>query len=388
MSIQSCSEPRYREMPLSVLGRSVVVATKPGIFSWDGLDTATALLIEAMQVQPTDRVLDLGCGYGIVGAAAAMASPQAGVDLVDENVVAVEAAQRTLALNGLTNAQVHLSDGTAAVRHIEFDVVAAHLPRGKEVAQQLIVQAAAALKMGGRLYLAGHNRSGIKPFLEFADQVVGPGQVLAYKKGCRVAVYVKQKAASTPDAEELWREVEVNLSGQTWRCAARPGVFARDGLDDGTRALIGAMDIRSGETVLDLGCGCGIVGAVAAQKAAAVYLVDSSLIAVEASQRTLALNGIVHAQAVLSDGAAAVRDTVFDVVVTNPPFHQERETDYSVAHQFIRDAAEVLSPRGRLYVVANRFIRYQPQMQACFGQVGTVYEDGRFYVILAQRPKK
>lgn len=135
MSIQSCSEPRYREMPLLVLGRSVVVATKPGIFSWDGLDTATALLIEAMQVQPTDRVLDLGCGYGIVGAAAAMASPQVGVDLVDENVVAVEAAQRTLVLNGLTNAQVHLSDGTAAVRHIEFDVVAAHLPRGKEVAQ-------------------------------------------------------------------------------------------------------------------------------------------------------------------------------------------------------------------------------------------------------------
>jgi len=90
----------------------------------------------------------------------------------------------------------------------------------------------------------------------------------------------------------------------------------------------------------------------------------------------------------LSDGAAAVRDVRFDVVLTNPPFHQERQTDYNVAHQFIRDAARVLQRRGRLYVVANRFIRYEDPLREHFYEVSVAYEDNLYRVLLATRPKK
>jgi 16S rRNA G1207 methylase RsmC len=150
------------------------------------------------------------------------------------------------------------------------------------------------------------------------------------------------------------------------------------------------MKIRPGDTVLDLGCGWGIVGLIAAQKAqqGQVTLVDSSSVAVEAARRTLALNSVINARVLLSDGAAAVHDVRFDVVVTNPPFHQEQQTDYNVAHQFIRDAASVLQRRGRLYVVANRFIRYEHQMSECFHEVSVVYEDNLYRVLLAVRPKK
>jgi 16S rRNA G1207 methylase RsmC len=59
-----------------------------------------------------------------------------------------------------------------------------------------------------------------------------------------------------------------------------------------------------------------------------------------------------------------------------------------VAHQFIRDAASVLQRRGRLYVVANRFIRYERQMSEHFYEVSVAYEDNLYRVLLAIRPKK
>ena len=382
---------RYRERAFHARDQTFRVVTKPGVFAWEGLDRGTRLLIEAMDVRPADTVLDLGCGHGIVGLAAAGMAPQGRVHLADSNVVAVEAARRTLALNGVTHAEVHLSDVASAVRHVAFDVVAAHLPRGKATARQFIADAAAVLKPGGHLYLAGHKQSGIKPFVTYAQEVFGNGEVIALKKGYRVSVCVKDKGTTVPQTDYYqWHDFSAEVGGQAYHFVSKPGVFSWNELDAGTRVLVETMKIRPGDTALDLGCGCGIVGLIAAEKAhqGRVYLTDSSVVAVEAARRTLAVNGVTHAEAHLSDGSAAVRGVRFDVVVTNPPFHQGRQADYNVAHQFIRDAASVLGRRGRLYVVSNRFIRYEDQMREHFHEVSVAYEDNLYRVLLAARPKK
>lgn len=390
-SIQPDDYHHYHERTLHIRGQILDVVTKPGIFAWNRLDPGTQLLIEALDVDPVDTVLDLGCGYGIVGLAAAGMVPQGWVTLADSNIVAVEAARRTLALNDVTNAEVRLSDVASAVSDVAFDVVATHLPRGKVLAHQFVADAAAVLKPGGRFYLAGHKRAGIKPFVAHARKVFGNGQVIALKKGYRVAVCVKDEGTVVPETGyHHWHKSSAEVDGQTYPFVSKPGVFSWDKLDAGTHILIETMKIRPGDTVLDLGCGWGIIGLIAAQKAqqGQVTLVDSSSVAVEAARRTLALNSVLNARVCLSDGAAAVHDVRFDVVVTNPPFHQERQTDYNVAHQFIRDAASVLQRRGRLYVVANRFIRYEHQMSKCFHEVSVVYEDNLYRVLLAVRPKK
>jgi 16S rRNA (guanine1207-N2)-methyltransferase len=381
---------RYSERAFHARNQTFRVVTKPGVFAWDRLDVATRLLIETLEVEPSDTILDLGCGNGIVGLAAVGMAPQGQVHLADSNLVAVEAAQRTLALNGVTNAEVCLSDCASALRDVAFDVVATHLPRGKATARQFIADAAAVLKPGGRLYLAGHKRSGIKPFVAYAQQVFGNGGVIALKKGCRVTVCVKDENTAIPATDYYrWREFQAEIDGQIHPFISKPGVFSWNRLDAGTRILIETMKVRPADTVLDLGCGSGILGLIAAQKASQgqTYLVDSSILAVEASRRTLARHQVENAQVRLSDGVAAVRDVRFDLAVTNPPFHQERQTDYNVAHQFIQDAASVLQRRGRLYVVANRFIRYERQMNERFHQVSVAYEDNLYRVLLGVRPK-
>jgi len=222
-SVQTTDYHRHLERAFHARNRTFHVVTKPGIFGWNRLDPGTRLLIETIEVDPTDNVLDLGCGHGIVGLAAAGMASQGRAYLVDNNVAAVKAARRTLTLNSVTNAEVHLSDVASAVRDVAFDVVATHLPRGKAVAHQFIADAAAVLKPGGRLYLVGHKRAGIKPFVAYAQDVFGNGQVIGLKKSCRVAVSSRVSFPGTnwtPAHASSSRRSRYGLMTQFWTWAA------------------------------------------------------------------------------------------------------------------------------------------------------------------------
>jgi 16S rRNA (guanine1207-N2)-methyltransferase len=392
----------FREFTIGVRGSRVTVAGKPGVWSWDRLNPGTAALLEVAEFQPTSRVLDLGCGTGVIGAAVSVLAPQRGragarrsqrghVRLVDCSVTAVACAERTLAANGAANASVQLSDGVTGLSSASFDVVLSHLPRGRAVQEQLIRGAAWVLSPGGLLYFVAGKRAGVKGAIEYARGVFGRCGVVRQKKGYHVAMAVKPDAAAgvqrlePPPPEDRTVTRTITLDGAETTLVSQPGVFAWDRLDAGTEALVSAMEIQAGARVLDLGCGTGLAGLAAARRAPGgrVVLVDADIRAVDAARRTLAANGITNAEVLASDCGAAVLDRRFDVVITNPPFHQGVGVDYEVACQFVRDAVQVLRPGGRLFLVANRFLRYSDHVQKTFGNVATACDGNRYQVLTA-----
>ena len=88
----------------------------------------------------------------------------------------------------------------------------------------------------------------------------------------------------------------------------------------------------------------------------------------------------------LSDVLRDVPPLAYDVVLTNPPFHQGRAHDVGIAHRFITEAAAALRPGGRLYVVCNRFLRYEPVIAHHVGPVTEVAGDRRYKVLLGLKP--
>jgi 16S rRNA (guanine1207-N2)-methyltransferase len=118
--------------------------------------------------------------------------------------------------------------------------------------------------------------------------------------------------------------------------------------------------------------------------AAALTLVDSNVVAVATARRNLELNGIAG-RALASDGVAAVAGETFDLVATNPPFHIGRARTDAVARRFISEAHGVLRPGGAFWLVANRFLRYEPHLEATFGNVAERAGDARFKVLVAYR---
>jgi len=388
---------RYRTIEVRLRGRRYQLVTKPGLEHWDRVAPAAQLLVEVMEVGPADRILNLGCGTGLAGLAAAQQAPQGWVCLLDRHIIAVEATRRSLALNEVHNAEARLSDCGAAVRGQTFDVAIIHAPREREVARQCVRDAAALLRDGGHCYLAGANRSGVKSTIHYLREVFGQAHLLAYKGGSRVALAVKGPATRrdevATEAYYQFRELTAQVRGKRYVCITKPGLFSWDEVDEGTRRLVEHMEIGPEEVVLDLGCGYGLAGLVAAGMASRgrVVLVDADCVAVEAARRTMERNGVAHAEVWLSDCGGALlapdgqdrakgSEGAFGVVITNPPFHQGRGVNYDIARQFIRDAAALLWLGGRLYLVANRFIPYGREMEGLFQEVGFVYRDNRFQV--------
>lgn len=164
-----------------------------GLFSPKQIDEGTALLAGQLEISPVDRILDLGCGYGPLGLAAAKLAPQGSVDLVDKDFVAVEYAAKNAQLNHLTNATAYLSNGfdqVPADRH--FDVIISNLPAkiGKELLTIFLHDAHTRLVPGGKLYVV--TISGLKDYMKRnLSEIFGNYTKLKQSKTYTAALAVK-----------------------------------------------------------------------------------------------------------------------------------------------------------------------------------------------------
>lgn len=157
--------------------------------------------------------------------------------------------------------------------------------------------------------------------------------------------------SARPTAPSRPRELHVRLRGHNWVFLTDRGVFAADAVDAGTKLLIETMTIHPSDVVLDLGCGYGPVGVVAATLAhrGHVVLVDINERAVGLARENVRRAGLTNADVLLGDGCAPVRGQRFDVIVTNPPIRAGKAT----VRRLVREAWAQLQSGGRFFFVAR-----------------------------------
>lgn len=175
--------------------------TQPGVFSDDAVDPGTALLIETMRISPTARVLDLACGYGVIGIVAAKIATRGHVTLVDSDIRATRLTQRNLELNGIDNAEVVLGDGVHDLPpKARFDVVASNPPThsGREVLDDFVTGAYHVLRPRGHLYVVVNRLLSLRREIE---RVFGNEELAARSKSFIVSHAVK--APRRHENEEL-----------------------------------------------------------------------------------------------------------------------------------------------------------------------------------------
>jgi 16S rRNA (guanine1207-N2)-methyltransferase len=185
--------PRSRSAPheLRFLYRGELLAfgVDRGVFASHGLDPGTALLIENLEVGPTDRVLDLGCGWGPVGVAAAKAAREGRVVLTEVNRRAARLARKNLDRNRITNAEVRIGPFFEPVADERFDVVATNPPyrAGRPHVLRILTEAPDHLSERGRFVLVGKGSQGIRHYQEWlGENWPGPVEVLGRGSGYRV----------------------------------------------------------------------------------------------------------------------------------------------------------------------------------------------------------
>ncbi len=178
-----------RELRFLYRGELLTFLVDAGIFASHGLDPGTALLIENLELRPSDHVLDFGCGWGAIGIAAAKSAPQGHVLLTDVNRRAVGLARANIERNGIQNAEARVGPLYRPVHGERFDVVATNPPYhvGRETVLEIIGGARDVLLPGGRLLLVGKGSQGIRFYQEWLDQQwPGSVEVLGRRSGYRV----------------------------------------------------------------------------------------------------------------------------------------------------------------------------------------------------------
>jgi len=150
-----------KTVEVDLRGRKVRLVTDAGVFSKNGLDYGSRVLIEALDFSAGVDVLDVGCGYGPIGIAAGIMGASS-VVMLDVNERAVELARENAAANGLLQIQAMQSDLLEAVAEKRFDIIISNPPirAGKETVHRLFEQAFSCLKANGSLWIVIQKKQG------------------------------------------------------------------------------------------------------------------------------------------------------------------------------------------------------------------------------------
>jgi 16S rRNA (guanine1207-N2)-methyltransferase len=137
-------------------GQNLIKAvSRPGVFSHRHIDPGARHLLEAAEVQPGMRILDIGCGAGTVSLALASREPTAQVVAVDSNARAVQCTRLGAELNALSNIITELNASGEYADPGSFDLALANPPyfADFEIAMRFVQAAYNSLKVDGQLLL-------------------------------------------------------------------------------------------------------------------------------------------------------------------------------------------------------------------------------------------
>lgn len=176
--------------------------------------------------------------------------------------------------------------------------------------------------------------------------------------------------------------IEFNFLEQEFKFFTNDKVFSPKAVDKGTMAMLSVVTFSENDKVLDLGCGYGVVGIIAASLIGAenVVMCDISDVAVELAKKNMVMNNVDKAQIFISDGLSNINDTDFTLILSNPPYH----TDFSVPKAFIEKGYKKLTYGGKMYMVTKRKEWYKNKFISVFGGV-KIFEINGYYVFMAEK---
>lgn len=175
---------------------------------------------------------------------------------------------------------------------------------------------------------------------------------------------------------------DVTIGAVALRLETEPGLFSPQRADAGTLAMLSLISFEPEDKVLDLGCGYGLVGILAAHHvgAARVVMVDNDPRAVAVARRNADANGVPGVTVGLSDGFMGTRETGFTKIISNPPYH----VDFSVPKHFVEKGFNRLALGGTMWIVTRRRDWYRNKLAAIFGGC-RVHEIDGYYVFEATK---
>ena len=347
--------------------------------AFDAADEYLLAHLAEQGIAPEARILILNDGFG---ALAASLVGKARVTSSGDSHLGALALRHNLAHNDLPADSVTLVPASQAATG-PFDWVLIRVPKTLALLEEQLIRLHGQLAPGARVVAGAMVKHLPRAAGDLLEQYIGPMQAsLAVKKArLLVATPVDKAAPRSP------YPTRYQLDTPAISLLNHANVFCREGLDIGTRAFLPHLPRNLGNAaVADLGCGNGVLGIACAllNPLARLTLVDESYMAVQsAAENWRAALGERPVEIRPGDGLAGQPAESLNLVLCNPPFHQQQVVGDFLAWRMFQQAHAALVRNGELWIVGNRHLGYHAKLKRLFRGVEQVAANPKFVVLKA-----
>lgn len=241
------------------------------------------------------------------------------------------------------------------------------------------------LEDGGTLVVSIPNTAGASRFEKELATVAGG--IESYQKNkCRV-FHAKKSAQWDQSSLARWREGGIRHAIPGTSFVVEAGIFSSDHADAGSQLLVKHLPASLKGIVADLGAGWGFLSQHVVKNCPNVSRIDlyeADARALSCARENLAGTTAAELNFHWHDVTTGV-DGPYDVIVMNPPFHQGQATDVELGRHFLRVAAAGLRRGGHLYIVANKQLPYERELDALNLRWRKPVEDATFKLLFASK---
>jgi 16S rRNA (guanine1207-N2)-methyltransferase len=356
----------------------------PRLQAWDAADE---LLLNHVHdgdfLSAEASVLILNDAFGAL--AVALARDQ--VFSWNDSWLAQQALRDNLLANGYPITQVKTNDDIE-LSSTAIDCVLIKIPKALALLEHQLYAMRPLLHPGSRVFAAGMARHIHSSTLELFESILGPTTTTrAVKKSRLILVQRDHSLNEGRSRSPVSFELEVDRSYQIVNHAS---LFSRDRLDPGSHLLLEHMPVgKQYRRIVDLGCGNGVLGLIAAalNPAATLLFRDESHMAIASARENFhaAFANEREAEFAVGDCLQGVGSDSQDLVLINPPFHQQHSAGDAIAWQMFKDARRVLVGGGELRIVGNRHLGYHAKLKKLFGNCTPVGANKKFVILSATK---
>jgi 23S rRNA (guanine1835-N2)-methyltransferase len=340
--------------------------------AWDAADEYLAEQLAGQQ-----KVLLINDSFGALHRAAELAGAAAIYHINDS-----WCSQTAISTNSQHIAFLRFSASQPKTSVPTIDLVLAKIPKSLSLMQAQLQQLANQIATPLTLYFSGMQKHVSSGHLDMIKTCCTEVEYLPTQRKARM-----YKAVLSPGQTNLTPAIveaqELNL--QLHNVA---GVFAEQKIDIGSRFFIEHFSrLPAALNVADVGCGNGLLSLAyhRLHPEAHLHLFDESLAAVASARLSFTHNAPNANVSILHhDGLADIAQQ-FDLILINPPFHQQNTVTTDIALSMFAQSKQCMGAHSELWIVANRHLNYQSDLKKWFKRIDCIAQNAKFVIIACKR---
>ena len=306
---------------------------------------------------------------------------------INDSYISSEGASYNIEQNGLDDSNFKQLNSLASLPN-DIDVILYKIPKSKSLLIEQLIQIKKSVSDNCIFIAADRAKEIHSATLKVFEKHLGTTKTsLAVKKARLVFCQFDNKQVHQSPFPTVWSLAHQSTNDSPSReliISNHANVYAREKLDIGARYFIENLPkVAADSKVIDLGCGNGVIGltVLANQPEAHVQFIDESTMAMASAKQNIMTNlpeVIDQCEFTLNDSLTDIEGGSVDLILCNPPFHQNTATTDHIAWQMFRDSHRVLKKGGELRIIGNQKLAYHIKLQRLFGNETLIASNDKF----------